>query len=230
MRFLLLARLIRLKCRLRGMPLLLRGVKRRVYSEARVTRVVVSLDRWVPPHPMSWRKDIRIRPGMLEDLVLLRRDHRNGRLSEEFYLDELFVEGRFYLAWVRDEIAGILWVFGPEDRNPLIRLQGHERELGSAYVLPKFRGQGVYISLLDASLGDLKAEGVKSVYGHVLAQNYASLKALVRIGATPVGELKIRWLLGVKSQRFEPLPVPSMPVGKTMRPATRSFYTDSKRS
>lgn len=198
-----LARSVLITWNVRGSRYLLRAVRHRVYSRNLWLRLVSDLDSWVPPS--SPDKTIEVRRGRSEELDLLRSLHPNGTLPIEFYVDGLRGAEQFWLARNGGEVGGIGWVLGPEVSSSFIELGPDEREIAYAYVFPNYRNQGVHKALRAKTFLDLKAEGVRRVYAHVLLDNIASLRAMSRLGMRQVGELEVRRILGVRTLRFKSL-------------------------
>ncbi len=161
------------------------------------------------PHVYRLRRhapgDITVQRGAIETLRRYRESAPVGSLPSEFYVDLTHGAGPecLWLARIGDEVAGLLWVFGAEHPSPFVRLEPDMREIRKVWVLPQHRGRAVFIAMI-ASLVDLEAEGVRTVVGHIRADNPASLGSVLRFGGRVAGELEIRRVLGFVFRRFTP--------------------------
>lgn len=208
-----LARKITMIWRQRGWAGVARAIRSLIYHRAIMLRFVADLGSWAPPpatipNTVGVQTDIGVRPGTLDELALLRGRDRGDVLPLELHLNRVHGVSCFWLAWLDGELAGILWVFGPEDPAPFVRLQEDEREIRMVHVLRKFRGKGVATAMRKAALYSLKADGVRRVYAHVRTDNRAALKPPQRSGMHPIGLLETRRMLGVTTRRFTPFALP----------------------
>ena len=96
-----------------------------------------------------------IPPGieLFEDALARLRTVREGRhdLPAEFWRDEITGAAQCVIAEAGGELAGILWAEEYPANRPIVVLAPGEAELTGAYVIERFRNQGIYRSLIHAT-------------------------------------------------------------------------------
>jgi lipid II:glycine glycyltransferase (peptidoglycan interpeptide bridge formation enzyme) len=116
------------------------------------------------------------------------RKWRSGRhgLSTEFYQDEIDGVDTCAVALRDGNVAGLIWMYRPEDASRLFRLAEVEAELNHGYVLPCHRGQRLFRDLLAFSAWWLNLRGHSTIYAMVHSANAPSLAAFRDAGFVEV--------------------------------------------
>ncbi len=110
-------------------------------------------------------------------------------LPEAFYRGELSKGRRCFVALLHGQPTGILWVSDFLHPSHLVTLERGEAELGNAYVVERFRGQGVFQQLIHKASTTLLEEGCSRIYAVVDERNISSRRALARTGFTHAADL-----------------------------------------
>ena len=126
----------------------------------------------------------------------------------ECFQDEIDSVETCAVALFKEEVAGLIWVYSPDDMSRLFVLQEGEAELNNGYVLPEYRGKGLFGDLLTFSCRWLQERDYKTVYAMVHSTNVASLKAFRKTGFQDLGSVKHFLLFRPKVRTDAPLPDP----------------------
>lgn len=154
-------------------------------------RLGLDLDTW-PAGTMA-RERIDISRGDGDALPVGSDAWR--RLPIEF---QLRVPGRrYYLVRCDGEVAHISWVLFPGDRSRFLALGGGDVEITDSHTATPFRSRGVYKRVLSRILEDMKREGFRTAYAHVLLDNESSRRAMRAVGFRPLAVVSARRLAGV---------------------------------
>lgn len=137
------------------------------------------------PAPASPAPRDGLAVGGIEEL---RRLRQHG-LPAAFFRDEIAGCNRCCVALSGGELAGVVWVFDERFPSLFVDLAPGDAELGAAFVLPRFRGRGLFIFLLRAACSALAAEGYRTFYAVVDERNIPSLRAFDACGFRYVGGL-----------------------------------------
>lgn len=101
---------------------------------------------------------------------------RQAEVRDKFGLDQC------YLGVVGEEIALVVWIYYPHerDRHPtrFCRLRKDEVAIANCITLPEFRGKGVYPRVMRALLEKLRNEGYRYCYGYIEVENLAAQRAI----------------------------------------------------
>lgn len=120
------------------------------------------------------------------------QSYRNSRsrLPPEFYQDE--IDGVEMCSVVRegDTVAGLIWIYRTEDASRLFRLRETEAELNNGFVLPEFRGRGVFKISIDTACEWLHGQDCRIVYAMVHVDNHPSKAAFEGVGFRPVATVR----------------------------------------
>jgi RimJ/RimL family protein N-acetyltransferase len=113
-----------------------------------------------------------------------------SRLPPEFYQDEIdgvemcsvVLEGR--------TVAGLIWIYRIEDASRLFHLRETEAELNNGFVLPEFRGRGIFKISIAAACDWLRDQDCQVVYAMVHTDNHPSKAAFEGEGFRPVATVR----------------------------------------
>jgi ribosomal protein S18 acetylase RimI-like enzyme len=113
-----------------------------------------------------------------------------SRLPPEFYQDE--IDGVEMCSVVREggTVAGLIWIYRTEDASRLFRLRETEAELNNGFVLPEFRGRGIFKLSIDAACDWLRDQDCRVVYAMVHTENHPSKAAFEGVGFRPVATVR----------------------------------------
>jgi len=130
--------------------------------------------------PSAQPPGIRLEMWDAEQMRAWRRD-RQG-LPPDFFQDEIDGVHQCAVAVVDGEVAGLIWVYRPDDASRLFRLRELEAELNNGHVRDAFRGRGLFRELLMFACRALRDQGFAHVYAMVHADNGPSLQAFAGAG------------------------------------------------
>jgi ribosomal protein S18 acetylase RimI-like enzyme len=136
------------------------------------------LRRWEPP--------VASLPGMATGIWdaaavgAYRRSRSN--LPPEFYQNEIDGVELCSVVQIGDEVAGFIWVYRPEDTSRLFCLREAEFELNNGYVLPRFRGRGVFKVAIAAACEWQRSQGAQRALAMVHSSNAPSRSAFEAVG------------------------------------------------
>ena len=117
------------------------------------------------------------------------RDQQHG-LSTEFFQDVIDGVDTCAVALVDGALAGMIWIYRPEHTSRLFHLQAYEAELNQGYILPAYRGAGLFSDVLTFACELLQKQGCRTVYAGVHTGNSPSRHAFHNAGFRDIGQLK----------------------------------------
>ena len=173
----------------------LRGMRSaaRHWLFSRGTYVRLGLDLETRPAATMARGGIEISRGDGEALPVAGRGWH--RLPVEF---QLRVPGRrFYLVRCDGEVAHVSWVLFPGDRSRFLALGRGDVEITDSHTVTAFRSRGIYTLVLSRILEDMKREGFRTAYAHVLLGNESSRRAMRAAGFRPLAAVSVTRLAGI---------------------------------
>lgn len=120
------------------------------------------------------------------------RAWRAGRagLPLEFFHDEIHGMRQCAVIQVGAELAGLIWIYRPDDYSRLFRLGPHDVELNHGYILMAHRRRGMFKTLLAFACRELHARGTRAVFAAVHAENRPSLHAFLGAGFREIARLR----------------------------------------
>jgi lipid II:glycine glycyltransferase (peptidoglycan interpeptide bridge formation enzyme)/ribosomal protein S18 acetylase RimI-like enzyme len=170
-----------------------RGMARTIYWGAfgflrpnRFLVFVCDLHRWEPA--------VACGPGMVKEIWdsvavgAYRRSHPG--LPPEFYQDEIDGVEQCSVVRINDEVAGLIWIYHPEDASRLFRFSEAEFELNNGFVLPPYRGRGVFKIAIAAACESQRSQGAQRALAMVHASNVPSRAAFEAVGFRPTASLR----------------------------------------
>lgn len=116
--------------------------------------------------------------------------HQRQGLSTEFFQDTIDGVDTCAVALVEGTLAGMIWIYRPEQTSRLFRLEAHEAELNQGYILPAFRGMGLFTDMLTFACRFLQEQGYRTVYAGVHSGNGPSLRAFRHAGFCDIGWIR----------------------------------------
>jgi RimJ/RimL family protein N-acetyltransferase len=149
--------------------------------------IIVARDLTTGGTPWQPSGNTRLEVCSVETLQAWRQHHPDW--PPEFFQDEIDGVSACSVAIVDGEVAGIIWIYRPQDTSRLFQLREHEAELNYGYVLPRFRDKGVFRDILVCACHWLQEQGYRTVYAGVLAINRPSVKAFLRAEFHHVGSI-----------------------------------------
>jgi len=182
----------RLKLRQFGVSIRQRGLGATLYWGAfgflRPNRFFVYTRKLADAAPRPPGADLRLE---LWDAAAMRayRSSRKG-LPTELYQDE--IDGVELCSVLRagDEVAGLIWIYRPEDASRLFRLREAEAELNNGVVLPAYRGRGLFKAVIAHACDWLRAQEYQTVYAMVHSTNGPSRAAFEAAGFHSVATVR----------------------------------------
>ena len=163
-------------------------------SEHRFVRYRLDLARWQRRSQLP--SEFTVRRGSITELEDFRRALSPGSGGFDFYVDRTEGARWFYLGRWQGEIAHVAWIFTDRERTPYMRLPPGAVEIRRVYTPDAFRGKRLFTFALDEVLDDLRREGVRTAYAHVLPANRASSRAFLAVGFLPIGTVSVRKTVG----------------------------------
>ncbi len=125
------------------------------------------------------------------DAIDRLRRHRKGRndLPNEFWRDEINGATTCFVSEVNEELASVSWMYAYPAKRSMLVLAPGDAECSGAYVLPAFRGRGLY-GVLGTFLGDwwLSNNGGR-VFAVVASNNPVSMRQTEWMGYRDVAVL-----------------------------------------
>ena len=164
--------------RTQGIGALLSALRGAIYSSERVLRLVRKSGHEGPnreAHP-----SLSVRRLSVPELAAVRERTRGLPLA--FYVDRIHGVSRPFVARWDGELAHVSWVFVCGDHTPDMTLAAREAEIRYSHTLPEFRGRGIYQAVIRQIAADLEAEGIRTIYAHVVESNTSSLRAFFASG------------------------------------------------
>lgn len=128
------------------------------------------------------------------------RKHREGRndLPNEFWRDQVNGAGHCWIAEHDGEIAAVSWTHSYPDKRPILALAPGDAEGTATYVLPDFRGRGLFRSLsVFGSRRWLATRGGR-LFAVAASNNPISPSQIPRMGYVEVATLHRPSLIGPK--------------------------------
>jgi ribosomal protein S18 acetylase RimI-like enzyme len=111
---------------------------------------------------------------------------RHAQFHDRFGIEEC------YLAYCRDKIAHLAWIYYPDQAKkhptPFRILRPGEAAIANCVTLPEFRGRGIYPAVVRNLLQELRKQGYRRCYMYIERENIASQRGVSKIGFTPVGK------------------------------------------
>jgi len=138
--------------------------------------------------PCPQREELRLE---LWDAAALRayRSSRTG-LPPELYQDEIDGVELCSVVRVGDQVAGFIWIYRPEDASRLFRLREAEAELNNGYVLPAYRGRGIFKLAIAFACDWLRDQDYRTVYAMVHSTNVPSRSAFEAVSFRTVSTVR----------------------------------------
>lgn len=149
--------------------------------------VVLARDLQTRPSPPV-RSDLRFAVWSADQLAAWRRG-RSG-LAPEFFQDSIEPVRRCMVALAGDDVAGLIWIYGPLRRTRMFRLYEGEVELNAGYVRPAYRGHRIFRDVIAAACGSLAAAGYTMAYAAVHSGNEPSLRAFRGAGFADLATIR----------------------------------------
>lgn len=194
---------VREQWRSAGVRGLARMARENVYWRASFVRFYLSLPDWIPP--MVAPPELEIHQGTLGELeAIRRREASHSGLPLEFRADLIHGFDRFYLGSWNGDLAHIAWVLMAPKRSAFMSFGPGQAEITFSYTLGQHRGRQIYTHCTSAILSDLKRQGVREVFGHVLVGNDPSQRGMLRVGYTTIGMVTWWRFLGARGVRYRP--------------------------
>lgn len=104
---------------------------------------------------------------------------------------------RCYLVRCGADVAHVSWVILPGDRSRFLALGRGDVEITDSHTTPPYRNRGMYTQVLVRILTEMKTEGFRTAYAHVVLGNEGSFRAMRAAGFRPRAVVRARRLLGV---------------------------------
>ena len=104
---------------------------------------------------------------------------------------------RCYLVHCGGDVAHISWVIFPGDRSRFLALGRGDVEITDSHTTRPYRNRGIYKQVLARILAEMKSEGFRTAYAHVVLRNESSLRAMRAAGFRDRAVVTTRRLLGV---------------------------------
>lgn len=117
----------------------------------------------------------------------IRDSGRSGMIEE---CERLFSRGcELWLGWLGIDIAGMCWSRkGMARMDYFVPLATDDANILSCFVLPRFRGRGVYPAMLQTMVAVLMTQDhVKAVYIDCRSWNHSSVSGIVKAGFSRLG-------------------------------------------
>ena len=114
-------------------------------------------------------------------------DHGGPRMKKEF--EHLFQAGSvLWLGELDGRFAGVCWHSRPVNRQDyFVPLTASDTVIYACFVLPEFRGRGIYPRMLQSLITSLLAEGLESVYIDCKIWNQPSIRGIEKAGFEYIG-------------------------------------------
>lgn len=121
---------------------------------------------------------IRVIEPTVEEFDRLRQERD---LPREFFCDKIYEAKRCCLAFYREEIAYIHWVYSKGEYSRFLVLSEHVCEINHVVTLPSFRGRKLSSTMLAYASKVLQGLGYKKVVVVVHQNNVAFIKNIRRL-------------------------------------------------
>jgi GNAT superfamily N-acetyltransferase len=128
----------------------------------------------------------------------LKRARQNRTdLANEFRRDELSGASHCATLELNGELGGVVWAYDYPAERPIIALEPGDAELSTSYTMEKFRGRGLYRSLLYfATEWQLRVR--PRLFTIVASNNPTPMKAVYQVGFHEIGVIRRRAISGPK--------------------------------
>lgn len=188
---------------LRGVQELLRA---NFYASTSCLRLRRDLERY-SPDTTAERGLLRVERGDIATLAAWRMSQAKSLLPMDFFADRTHCLRHFYLGYWDGSLAHILWLAEEGDPSTISDwlIGRQEVELRNGHTLRDFRGKGIFQSVAQTALTEIRERGIRTAYGHVDAGNAASLGVLLRLGFRPTHRVSILRVLGKDRIRQSPI-------------------------
>ncbi len=135
----------------------------------------------------TWRprRSVRCEVWDAKDMRAWRQQHPG--LPTEFYQDEIDDVDSCAVALVDGALAGLIWIYRSDAASRLFRFDALEAELNQGYILPAYRGMGLFKDILTYACCWLQRQDYQTVYAGVHAANTPSLRAFLGAEFRPRG-------------------------------------------
>jgi RimJ/RimL family protein N-acetyltransferase len=124
---------------------------------------------------------------------------------------------RCYLVRCGGDVAHISWVIFPGDRSRFLALGRGDVEITDSHTTRPYRNRGIYKQVLARILADMKSEGFRTAYAHVVLGNESSLRAMRAAGFRDRAVVTTRRLLGVYWTRSTGIARRTVPLPRGLR-------------
>ena len=147
--------------------------------------------------------------------ILKRIRSLNPNLPAEFYFDQIDGCKQFYLLVLKNnnelEPAAICWIYDYKEFNKILFLKKYEVEFKHGITLEKYRGRGLFTTLLYYMLEDLKNRGFERIVNIIETHNKASIKIHQNIGFKIIKKWTFKKVFGVTlSKKFSTSQITNM--------------------
>jgi GNAT superfamily N-acetyltransferase len=149
------------------------------------------------PSEIPEQRPLRIERGDLAALEAWRRS-RITLVPMDFCADRTHGLRHFYLGRWNGSVAHILWLAGEGDPSTVSdwELRTGVVEFRNVHTLGAFRRKGIFRSVAQAALREIRDQGIATAYAHVDEHNSASLEGFLKLGFRPVHRIRILRVLG----------------------------------
>jgi ribosomal protein S18 acetylase RimI-like enzyme len=145
-----------------------------------------------PAAPAPAPADVRLAIWSAADMARWRA--RCPEAPTPCFRDRIDGVSRAAVVLAGDDLAALIWLYGPGDPSRMFRLGPGEAELNHGTVLPAFRRRGLFVAVLTHAVACLRAEGVRRVYAAVHDANHRSLRAFRAAGFAEFGR-RTHWFV-----------------------------------
>jgi RimJ/RimL family protein N-acetyltransferase len=91
---------------------------------------------------------------------------------------------------VKENLAGLIWIYRNDDISRVFHLGELDAELNGGYILPEYRGRGLFRAIIVVASRWLFEAGYRTVYAGVHSENLPSLRAFRGAGFSEVGSIR----------------------------------------
>jgi RimJ/RimL family protein N-acetyltransferase len=115
--------------------------------------------------------------------------------NPDFQTPEAFISSHIrtsgcFLGIMENTPVHVMWVFKSGDESRFFDLKKGEAELNYCYTPGKFRGKGIYASMINKAVQLLKSQGIRTVYMATHSTNAAAKKAIRKAAFHEAGTLR----------------------------------------
>lgn len=146
--------------------------------------------------------------GSLERLTALRSDSESDPLPPDFFEDMTHGLKRFYLGFIDQRLAHVIWLAGPTEATTVSGWAPEDGavEIRNVCTLPNARRRGLFALVARYMIHDLTAEGCPAAYAHVDLDNAPSLAAFEAMGFLRESRISTVRVLGMDFHTAQSLP------------------------